>query len=125
MLKGANDSTNTVTGGINVDPITFKERYWMFNISERLGESNIQLECNRYDNMCKIRSVKQLNLLNFGLLLGFPVNKVIKPNTWTNSPSNVDVNLGLRYVTVECNCVVRIGTLTRMEGGVRLLPRFP
>ena len=32
------------------------------------------------------------------------MNKVIQPNTWTNSLSNVDVNLGLRYVTVECNC---------------------
>ena len=33
------------------------------------------------------------------------MNKVIQPNTWVNSPSNVDVNFGLRYVTVECNCV--------------------
>ena len=74
-------------------------------VSERLGESNIQLERNRYNNTCKIRSAKQLNLLNFGPLLGFPVNKAIQLNTWTNSPSNVDVNLGLRYVTVECNCV--------------------
>ena len=38
-------------------------------------------------------------------MLGFPANKVIQPNTWTNSPSNVDVNLGLRYVTIGCNCV--------------------
>ena len=81
-------------------------------ISERLSESNIQLERNRHDNTCKIRSAKQLNLLNFGPLLGFPANKVIQPNTWTNSPSNVDVTLGLRYVTlglryvtIGCNCV--------------------
>ena len=106
VLKGANDCINTITGGVNVDPITFEEGYWTFNmISERLSESNIQLERNRYDNTCKIRSAKQLNLLNFGPLLGFPVNKIIQPNTWTNSPSNVDVNLGLRYVTVEYNCV--------------------
>ena len=106
VLKCANDSINTITGGVNIDPITFEEGYWTFNmISKRLGESNIQLERNKYDNTCKIRSAKQLNLLNFGPLLGFPVNKVIQPNTWTNSPSNVDVNLGLRYVTVGCNCV--------------------
>ena len=106
ILKGANDSINTVTGVVNIDPITFKEGYWTFDmISERLGESNIQLERNRYDNMCEIHSTKQLNLLDFGPLLGFPVNKVIQPNTWVNSPSNVDVNFGLRYVTVECNCV--------------------
>ena len=106
VLKGANDSINTITGGVNVDLITFEEGYWTFNMfSERLGESNIQLERSRYNNTCKIRSPKQLNLLNFGPLLGFPVNKVRQPNTWTNSPSNVDVNIGLRYVTVECNCV--------------------
>ena len=93
-------------GGVNVNPITFGEGYWSFNmISESLGESNIQLERNKHDNTCKIRSTKQLNLLNFGPLLGFPVNKVIQPNTWTNSPSHVDVNLGLKYVTVACNCV--------------------
>ena len=74
-------------------------------ISERLSESNIQLKRNRYDNTCKIRSTKQLNLLNFGPLLGFPVNTVKQANTWTNSPSNVDVNLGLQYVTVGCDCV--------------------
>ena len=105
VLKGANDSINTITGGVNIDPITFGEGYWSFNmISERLGEGNIQLQRNRHDNTCKIRSSKQLNLLNFGPLLGFPVNKVIQPNTWTNSPSHVDVDLGLQYVTA-CNCV--------------------
>ena len=96
ILKGANDSINTVSGFVNIDPIMFEEGYWTFNmISEKLGESNIQLERNRYDNTCKIRSAKQLNLLNFGPLLGFPVNKVIQPNTWTNSPFNVEVNLCL------------------------------
>ena len=62
VLKGVNDNINIITGGVNVDPITFGEGYWSFNmISERLGESNIQLERNRHDNTCKIRSTKQLN----------------------------------------------------------------
>ena len=83
VLKGANDRINTVSGFVNIDPITFEEGYWTFNmISERLSENNIQLERNRYDNTCKIGSAKQLNLLNFGPLLGFPVNKIIQPNTW-------------------------------------------
>ena len=78
ILKGVNNSINTITGGVNVDPITFEEGYWTFNmISETHGESNIQLERNRYDNTCKIRSARQLNLLNFEPVLGFPVNKVI------------------------------------------------
>ena len=33
------------------------------------------------------------------------MDKVIQANTWTNSPSNVDVNLCLRYVTVDCSSV--------------------
>ena len=38
-------------------------------------------------------------------MLGFPKDTTVKANTWTNSPSNVDVNLSLRYVTVECSSV--------------------
>ena len=50
VLKNANDK------------ITFGEGYWSFNmISEKLAENNIQLERNRYDNTCKIRSSRQLN----------------------------------------------------------------
>ena len=97
VLKNANDK---ITG------VTFGEGCWSFNmISEKLSQSNILLERNRYDTTCKIHSTRQLNFFNFGTLLGFPVNTVIQANTWTNSPSNVDVNLGLRYVTVSCNCV--------------------
>ena len=97
VLKNANDK---ITG------ITFGEGYWTFNmISKKLSESNIQLERNWHDNTCKIHSPKQINLQNFGPLLGFPVNTIVQANTWTNSPSNVDVKLGLPYVTVNCGCV--------------------
>ena len=47
-------------------------------ISENLSENNIQLERNRYNNTCKIRSPSKINLLNFGPLLGFPVNTIIQ-----------------------------------------------
>ena len=36
-------------------------------------------------------------------MLGFSKNVTVRANTWTNSPSNVDMKLGLRYVTVECS----------------------
>ena len=59
VLKNTNDSINTITGGVNLDPIMFGEGYWSFNmISERFGESNIQLERNRHNNTCKIRSAQ-------------------------------------------------------------------
>ena len=75
-------------------------------MAERLAESDVKLVRNRYDNTCKVFSKNSdLNLKGLAPLLGFPKNKAIRANTWTTSPSNVDVNLGLRYVTVECSSV--------------------
>ena len=87
--------------------VSFGEGYWTFGmISEKFGENGVQLERNRHDNSCKIFSKRgNVNHKNLAPLLGFPANTVVQANAWKNSPSNVDVNLGLRYVTVECNCV--------------------
>ena len=61
-----------------ISGVTFEKGYWSFNmISKKLSENNIQLERNRYNNTCKIRLPSQINLLNFGPLLGFPVNTII------------------------------------------------
>ena len=66
-------------------------------MAERLAESDVKLDRNRYDNTCKIFSKdSDMNLKDLAPLLGFPKDKVIQASTWTNSPSNVDVNLGLR-----------------------------
>ena len=90
----------------NNSKVTSKEGYWTFHmISEKLSESEIKLDRNRY-NTCKIYSKNNsVNLKNLAPLLGFPKDKVIQANTWVESPSTVDVNLGLRYVTVECGSV--------------------
>ena len=87
--------------------VTFEEGYWTFHMMvERLAESDVKLDRNRYDNTCKVFSKNSdLNLKGLAPLLGFPKDELIQANTWTNSPSNVDVNLGLRYVTVECSSV--------------------
>ena len=102
VTKNFND-TVTLT---SFKTIIFEEGYWTFHMmAERLAENDVKLERNRYDNTCKIFSKNSnLNLKNLGLMLGFPKNKIIQANAWTTS-SNVDVNLGLRYVTVECNTV--------------------
>ena len=94
-----------VTGINNVVTITSKEGYWTFHmLAERFAENDIKLERNRYDNTCKIfPKNNNLNLKNLGPMLGFPKSTTVNANTWTKSPSNVDVNLRLRYVTVECN----------------------
>ena len=102
VLKNINDS---ITVGSST--VTFGEGYWTFHIiAEKLEESGVRLEQNRDNNSCKIFSRSDnVNLKNFVPLLGFPVNTVVQANAWKRSPSNIDVNLGLRYVTVECNCV--------------------
>ena len=76
--------------------------YWNFkNVHD---DSDVKLERNRYDNTCKFFSKNSnLNLKSLGPMLGFPKNKIIQANAWTTSSSNVDVNLGLRYVTVKCS----------------------
>ena len=104
ITKNFND---TITLTATPKNVTFEEGYWTFHMmAERLAESDVKLDWNRYDNTCKIFSKdSDLNLKNLAPLLGFPNDKIIQVNTWTNCPSNVDVNLGLRYVTVECSSV--------------------
>ena len=73
-------------------------------MAERLAESDVKLDRNSYDNTCKIFSKNtDINLKSLGPMLGFPKDTTVGANMWTNSPFNVDVNLGLRYVTVECS----------------------
>ena len=50
-------------------------------------------------------TTKKTNLYHFGPLLDFPENAIIPKNTKTKSPFVVDINRGLRYITVGCNCV--------------------
>ena len=87
--------------------VTFEEGYWTFHMmAERLAENDVKLDRNRYDNTCKVFSKdSDVNLRSFGPMLCFPKDTTVKANTWTKSPSNVDVNLSLRYVTVECSSV--------------------
>ena len=96
ITKNFND---TVTLTSTPKDVTFGEGYWTFHMmAERLAESDVKLDRNRYDNTCKIFSKgSDLNLRNLAPLLGFSKNKVIQANTWTN--------LGLRYVIVECSSV--------------------
>ena len=86
--------------------VGFEEGYWTFTMTaEKLAESGITLERHMHDNGCSILSPKRLNLYHFGPLLRFPENAVIPENTRTKSPSVVDINRGLRYITIGCNCV--------------------
>ena len=87
--------------------VVFGEGYWDFRmIAEKLAESGIEVERIKHNNKCTLLSKKGDIILNrFGLLLGFPDHQVAKKGVKITSPSVVDVNLGLRHVTVECNLV--------------------
>ena len=86
--------------------LAFEEGYLTFNmIVDHLAESNITLERHMHDNRCTILSPKKLNLYHFGPLLGFLPDAILPINTKTKSPSVVDINRGLRYITIGCNCV--------------------
>ncbi len=95
---------NTITHGS--DNIIFNEGYWTFDmIQDKLRDNKIALKFNAHDNTCKIYSDKILNLKNFGLLLGFPQSYTISPKVWKTSPNAVDINLSLRYVTLNCDSI--------------------
>ncbi len=88
------------------DTITFDEGYWTFDmIQDKLGDNKIVLRFNAYDNTCRIYSDKTLNLKKFGLLLGFSLSYTVLPKVWKTSLNAVDINLGLRYVTLSCDSI--------------------
>ena len=52
--------------------IIFGEGYWTLDmIQDKLRDNKIVLKFNAHDNTCKIYSDKNLNLKNFGFLLGY------------------------------------------------------
>ena len=104
ITKSVNDTINLTATPKNV---TFEDGYWTFHMmAEKLAESDVKLVRNRYDNTCEIFPKNtDVRLRNLGPMLGFSENATVRSNTWTNSSSHIDVNLGLRYVTVECSSV--------------------
>ena len=96
-------NNNVVTAVPN--RIDFGEGYWTFQmIVEKLAENGVEVERIKHNNKCTVLSKNSDLVLNsFGKLLGFPDDQIVKRNTKLTSPSPVDVNLGLRYVTVECD----------------------
>ena len=91
----------------NAKKITFEEGYWPFEmIKERLGSDNVAVEALRHNNKYRIKpNGGSLNLGKLGPLLGFPENQVILDGVWKVSPKVVDVNLGLRYINIDCDVI--------------------
>ena len=73
----------------------------------RLEEDKLELQMNTYDNTCTIenKNGEEVDLKKLGLLLGFPENHKVAKNTTVASPKPVDVNHGLRWLTVTCDLI--------------------
>ena len=87
---------------------TFDDGYWDFElIKKRLGEEKIELEASVHDNKCLLKNTntETINLKNLGKLLGFNVDTTIPNGRTPEAPHSVDVNLGLRYLTIACDLV--------------------
>ena len=115
---------DTVTHGS--DTIIFDEGYWTFDmIQDKLRNNKIALKYNPHDNTCKICSDKNLNLKSFGLLLGFSLSYTVLPKVWKTSLNAVDVNLGLRHVTLNCESINSAKNFNRQGRRSHTLFTFP
>ncbi len=101
------DKVSVTVGGAD-ERKTFDDGYWDFElIKKRLEEEKIELKASVHDNKCLLKNTNDetINLKNFGKLLGFNVDTTIPKGQTPETPHTVDVNLGLRYLTVACDLV--------------------
>ena len=82
--------------------ISINPGYWTFNMLEKKLKSigNITLTKTSENGKCVITSDKDINLKNLGLLLGFTKNKVLRKNTKVESDNMVNINRGLKYISI-------------------------
>ena len=87
---------------------TLNPGYWDFQLlKEHLEGNKVEIELNTYDNTCRIKNknTEDVDLKKLGKLLGFPENHVLSANASESSPHAVDINHGLRYLTVACDFI--------------------
>ena len=85
---------------------TLDDGYWDFELlKKRLGEEGIELTARVHDNKCDLKNTnpETVDLKTFGKLLGFNPNTIIPTGQTPEAPNQVDVNLGLRYLTIGCD----------------------
>ena len=90
-----------------VEDKTLGEGYWDFQqLKERLDGEKLKLSMNVHNNTCSIvnNAGGKVNLKKFGKLLGFPEDHKLSAGA-SASPNPVDVNHGLRWLTVTCDLI--------------------
>ena len=89
-------------------PVTISDGYYDFQaLKERLKLDKLELQMNPYNNTCTIenKNTVKVNLKKLGALLGFHENHELAASTSERSPDPVDVNHGLKYLTVTCDLI--------------------
>ncbi len=88
--------------------VKFEEAYWMFSmIKDRFtyGLGTTVLKANKYDNTFSLEVDGDVDPSKFGELFGFSKDTHIEANDILTSPNKVEINRGLRYITILCNLV--------------------
>ena len=99
---------NNAFGIKNSSDKIINDGYYDFrDLKTRLEEDKLELQINTYDNTCTVenKNTEEADLKKLGLLLGFPENHKVAAKATEVSPKPVDVNHGLRYLTVTCDLI--------------------
>ena len=86
---------------------TLDEGYWDFGLlKKRLEEEKIELVATIHDNKCLLKNtnVETVDLKNLGKLIGFDAGTTFATGQ-APERGTVDMNLGLRYLTIACDLV--------------------
>ena len=89
---------------------TINDGYYDFQaLKERLKLNKLELQMNTYNNTCSIenKNTVKVDLKKLGVLLGFHENHELAASASEQSPDPVDVNHGLKYLTVTCDLIDR------------------
>ena len=80
--------------------------------------NKLELQMNTYNNTCSIENKNTVNvdLKKLGVLLGFHENHELAASTSEGSSDPVDVNHGLKYLTVTCDLIDQSKNID-LEGG--------
>ena len=90
------------------NPVTINDGYYDFQaLKERLKLNKLELQMNTYNNTCTIENKNgvKVDLKKLGVLLGFHENHELAASASERSPDPVDVNHGLKYLTVTCDLI--------------------
>ena len=100
-------------------PVTINDGYYDFQaLKNRLEENKLELQMNTHDNTCSInnKNTVKVDLKKLGVLLGFHENHKLAASKSERSTDPVDVNHGLKYLTVTCDLIDQSKNID-VEGG--------